>query len=525
MQLLFRLLWRTVPCLAAVGFVANVAAQDVPGKSPPYSEAKQVYRDFLVKAKQAEQISDPLKRCLAYPDYPDNRWPKGLAAAYCHLVLDPAITLDEVRGYLDRHAVTQLDARFKSDLDRHFSKNDFSEIIHADLAIFDSSVTAGQLSLRWIEMAPKSPYALAARGEYFRYMASKARGAAWAADTPPENMQRMSEFAGKAIESFQQALALEPRLLEADAGIIDIASLDSRADALKSAFEHAMSVDPACKEIALRTMHSLEPRWGGSYALMSALAVKLSPFVQQRPLLALETAWPQMDAADMATMNENYDAGVALMRSVLVETANAYAFDNAGKWMDHTTSVDRWEQLVILLEASRFRAGTQEASLIRGRLLVNLAEEPHWAIASLKHAVSLDPEDTYAHYLLGAAYWNSGSPLLSEPDYLAAMKDTGLLRRDALYELTRAMLQAHQLPKARKYVDRLNKDYPRYAPGWMTRGSVLIAQGINGDPVTQAMRKFVATADPNDFEQIRERRRVEAMLKIIDHPPKPEHRP
>ena len=525
MQRLFRLLWRTVPCLAAVGFVANAAAQDVPGKSPPYSEAKQVYRDFLVKAKQAEQISDPLKRCLAYPDYPDNRWPKGLAAAYCHLSFDPAITLDEVRGYLDRHTIAQLDARFKSDLDRHFSKSDFSEIIHADLAIFDGSVTAGQLSLRWVEMAPKSPYALAARGEYFWAMASKARGTAWAADTPPENMQRMSEFSDKAIESFQQALAIEPRLVEADVGIIGVASLDSRGDALKAAFEHAMNLDPACKQIALQTMHSLEPRWGGSYAAMSALAVKLSPFISQRPLLALETVAPQMDAADMAARDDSYDAGVALLRSVLTESANARAFDTVGKWLDHTTSVDRWEQLVILLEASRFRAGTQEASLIRGRLLVNLAEEPHWAIASLKHAVSLDPEDTYAHYLLGAAYWNSGSPILSEPDYLAAMKDTGLLRRDALYELTRAMLQAHQLPKARKYVDRLNKEYPKYAPGWMTRGSVLIAQGINGDPVTQAMRKFVATADPNDFEQIRERRRVEAMLKIIDHPPKPEHRP
>jgi hypothetical protein len=511
---------RSVFCLFVVGCAASATAQSVPEKPLPYPETNADYRDFLVKAKRAEQIKDPLKRCLAYPDYPGNRWPKNLAAAYCRYALEPAISLDEVRGYLDRHALAALDARFKSDLDRHFSKSDFSEIIHFDLQSFDGSVTAGQLSLRWIELAPKSPYALAARGEYFRSMASKARGAAWAADTPPENMQRMSEFAGKAIDSFRQALVIEPRLLEADVGTVNVSSLDSRQDTLMGAFTHAMKVDPACKVMATAAMRSLEPRWGGSYAAMSALAVKISPYVERRPLLALSTVEPQMEAAHVASREDSYDAAVGLIRSVLLESANADAFNEAGVWMDHATTADRWEQLVILLEAARFKEGTKEGSLVRGRLLLNLAQEPKWAIASLRAAVRLDPEDAYAHYLLGAAYWNSGSPSLSEPDYLAAMRDVHV-RQDALLELTKAMLQARELAKARKYVDLLNKEYPALGPGWLTRGSVLIAQGVNGEPVTQALRKFVATADPNDLRQIRERRRIEGILKQIDHPSTP----
>ena len=161
------------------------------------------------------------------------------------------------------------------------------------------------------------------------------------------------------------------------------------------------------------------------------------------------------------------------------------------------------------------RANPDFAWAFGGRLLVNLAREPKWAIDSLKAAIAQDPEDAYAHYLLGAAYWNSGSPAQSESDYLAAMNGADT-RRDALHELTRAMLDAHKVTKARKYVDLLNKEYPKFAPGWMTRGSVLLGQGINGDEVTRALRKFAATADPNDFRQMQDLQRVRAMLKTID---------
>jgi hypothetical protein len=88
MESFYRLLQRSVLCLTVTGGMSAAMAQAMPGKPVPYRDAQEGYRSFIEKAKQAEAIKNPLKRCLAYPDYPGNRWPAGLAAAYCHFAFD-----------------------------------------------------------------------------------------------------------------------------------------------------------------------------------------------------------------------------------------------------------------------------------------------------------------------------------------------------------------------------------------------------------------------------------------------------
>jgi len=80
-----------------------------------------------------------------------------------------------VRDALDHHRLAALEARFKADLEHHFVKQPFSEIIHSDFVAFDAPQEAGRLSQRWLDPAPRSAFALTARGTYFRRMAWKAR--------------------------------------------------------------------------------------------------------------------------------------------------------------------------------------------------------------------------------------------------------------------------------------------------------------------------------------------------------------
>lgn len=490
-------------------------AATLPQAPPEYAQATPTTRAFLQAAKRAESIRDPLARCLAYPDYPDHAWPAGAAEAYCYFQWEPAVTLDIVRDHLTRGALAELDGRFKADLERHFSKDRFSEIIHRDFNRFDASQASGQVSQQWLALAPQSPYALTARASYFRAMAAKARGGAWAKDTPAENMQRMSEFAERAIDYYQQAIRIEPRLMAAYASLVDTTILSSDHALGEKIFERGMAVDPACKMLTGYRMEALTPRWGGSYPQMLALSARLAPFVQQRPLLALNTIWPQVDLADMTSSQDSYEAALPLIKPLLRQSPHEFVFEESARWMDHVPPVDRWEQLVELLEASRFGNGKVETSLLRGRLLMQQANEPGWAQASLKAAVHDDPDNAYAHYLLAAAYWNAGHPELSEPDYLLAMKDPAN-RRDALFELVQTRLATRENAKARNYIDQFNKEYPKDGPGWKLRSSVLLAQGIHGDEVTEALRKFVATADRSDLRQMMQVQSTEKLLRDWD---------
>lgn len=507
------------PCVGMLLLAAMVshgmAAATPPPAPPDYAQASPAVRTFLQAAKRAEAIQDPLARCLAYPDYPDQAWPAGMSEAYCYFQWEPAITLDIVRGYLARGALAELDARFKADLERHFSSDHFSEIIHRDFNRFDASQASGQVSQQWLALAPQSPYALAARAGYFRAMAAKARGGAWAKDTPAENMQRMSEFAERAIDYYQQAIRIEPRLMQAYAGLVDTTILSSDHEFGEKVFERGMAVDPACKMLTGYRMEALTPRWGGSYPQMLELSARIAPFVKRRPLLALNMVWPQFDLADMTSSQDSYEAALPLIKPLLRLSPHEFIFEKSARWMDHVPPVDRWEQLVELVEASRFGSGGAEISLLRGRLLMQLANEPAWAQASLKAAVRDDPDNAYAHYLLAAAYWNAGQPEQSEPDYLLAMKDPRN-RRDALFELIQATLASHQPAKARSYMDQFNKEYPKDGPGWWLRSNVLLAQGINGDEVTQALRKFVATADRSDPRQMPQVQSTEKILREVD---------
>lgn len=509
-----RVLALVLGSLALAGAVpANATA--VPAKPLAYADAPDAVRTFLQAAKRADALKDPLARCLAYPDYPGNAWPKGMAAAYCHYNLDPVVTRAMLREALDHHALPELEARFKADLDRHFVKNGFSEIIHRDFHAFDESQESGQLTQRWLEQAPHSPYALTARGMYFRHMAWKARGGKWARDTPAENMQRMSEFIDQAMALLQQAVAIEPRLMPAYVGMEDLARMDSRSDMLEHAFAAGMAVDPACSVLTGYRMSVLTPRWGGSYPQMVVFANQLKAFLPQRPLLALNTEWPLVDLADRASSEVSYEEGVKLLKPVVLRTAHTAVLEDVALWSDHAGTGDRWEQLMLLLEASRFLPGSQEAAHLRGRLLLLVANDPVWARPSLQQAVDMDPSDADAHYLLAASYWNAGDPAGSERDYVLAMDDA-TVRRDALYEVTKAMLQAKQPAKARRYVDRLNKEYPKDGPGWHLRASVLIAQGSAGEEVTAALRKFVATADRSDLTQAMDVRDIERELAKVD---------
>lgn len=496
----------------AVAFsMTGQAAAQTPANQVPYSTAPSEIRDFLIKAEAADKIDDPLARCHAFPDLPGNKWQEGLARAHCESSFGPRITIAKAREMFDRGELENLDALFAADLERHFSKENFSEVIHRDFDDFESNYEAGKFTKQWLEKAPESAYALAARATYYANMAWEARGGKYVSETARENLERMGEFASLAIEHYQRALKIEPRLLEAHAGLINIAMVDSRPDIEVKAFRDARRIDPACNEVYRHQLWALAPRWGGSYEEMAKVTKELEPYVAQRPLLANRIMSPLADRGDRLYGTDQEEEAIKVLLPILPYTTNHEAYENTAESMTVLNKQeDRWHELMYYLEAGRFETGKYHVNRKLGRLLLLHAKRPVWAMKYLKLAVKLGPDDAYSHYLLAASYLNSGNYKDAEMHYLISMK-TPKYRQDSLLELSSAYMRSKQVQKAFEQIQILNKEYPAFAEGWLYTGAIL--SDLNKPGADEAYRKFLKTADRSDPRMREQAEELERYLK------------
>jgi tetratricopeptide (TPR) repeat protein len=500
--------------LAATGVAMAAETPAAPAEVASDAGAPEAIRQFLARAEAADEIADPLQRCLAFPDLPGAQWPAGLARRHCELRYGPRLTLARMRELLDRGALAELDALFAADLERHVAQGEFSEAIHRDFDDMQADYDSGRFTQRWVEAAPKSPYALAMRGAYYQEMGGAARGGKWAKDTPAENMARMREFDVLAIDHYQRALELEPRLMPAWVGLINLSRRDSDEGLERRAIKAARKLDPGCVSVVRTQMFNLQPRWGGSWAQMLALAEELAPMVAERPLVALATVQPAIDVSDVLLRDKDHAKVIEVLKLAVLQSTDAEAHENLAQALQVTdAAATRWQALAHYLTAGRFAEGTAWTNRERGRLLLQAGRAP-WAQRYLARAVAQDPDDATGHFLYAASLFHGRRFAESEPEFVAAMKDAQYTRR-ALNDAARSMAAGDLLDKALGYSTRLVAEYPDHPDSWGVHAYVLGRRGARGhaqiQAVASALEKFMAltegTTDPRHLREREQARR------------------
>jgi len=463
----------------------------------PLAAAPAYVREFLVKARKADAIVDPLQRCLAFPDFPGNKWPTGLTQSYCHLIHGEMITLAVVADHIGRGAYAELEALYRRDLERHFSKDNFSEVIHRDFAPFDASDQINALTQKWIDNAPESPFANAARGEYLSAVAREVRGGGWARDTPKENMERMSDHIGMALHFYRKALRIEPRLLTVHTSLVNVAMYDSREGIGEEALARGEAIDPGCRYLSRTHLVALQPRWGGSLSAMREYADQLAPHVASRPLLALNLTMPALEQARILAQDKHYAEIVKVLEPAAKVAPYPDVFADLGTNL-HFSGGDDWESLVRLMVAYRFANDDFAASLARGRLLLTVARDPAWAVGSLRRASELKPERLGSIMLLGRAYSEVGHYDQAESHLTRALADPEL-HAEALYSLINLANVRGRLDEAGRHAALFIKTYPDYAAGWFMQGVVHMRMGAQGEAIT-AYKRFLGKVEKNTME-------------------------
>lgn len=372
-----------------------------PPRLPPapfYLEAQV----FLAKARVADRITDPLQRCLAFPDLPSNDWQRGLAEEYCHSIFDPYsshVDLDVVDQHLQRGDVKGLDAIFAADLSRHFAKINPSEDIHSDFSGILPTPRGDVLTQRWLELDPKSPYALTARASHLRKTAIEMRGEKFAADMPPESMQRMHDLMNESVKLYQKALGIEPRLIPADDGLIQIGYTDSRSDMGRAAFEAAKKLDPTCQGLLEVEMVARQERWGGSYRQMRELEDEIRPYVAPKPLLGLFLDSAETDRGETLCIAESYAEAETVLRKLLSRTPNVEPYRALACALGHQEKAADWYEIAALVEASRFDSTSADSNFQRAKVLWQ-SSQPALAASILHRAIASNPNDADLHRML-----------------------------------------------------------------------------------------------------------------------------
>ncbi len=495
-----------------------------------YAKFEAPWREHLLQAREAMKIEDPLQRCLAWPDLPGNQWPAGHAASHCRNHFDEQtnkLDLAWLETHLQRGELSAINAALDAQLARHFQPEpNFHEGIHYFYGKIEGDAQSDALTSRWLRAAPEDAYAVLARASYYKSAAWKARGAKYAANTPQSQMTTMSEYVERAVPLYRKAIALNPKLMPAYEGMLDVATIDSLDAVALEAVKGAEAQDPACPSVAMELMGSLRPRWGGSHEAMNAYAGKLKAHIPSRPLLALYLASPYSDMADIMGDVETAE-GEQAAYELGVKAVSLGGLDSALSQLGSDTNTlsgrekkqagASGESIAYLMQTVRF--GTADLWARRWLADMFMWRDPAIGLRLADSAIRDEPASHAMNYILAATLYNTRQFKAADHHYAYAAEDPRF-RLVALREVAEMWLTAREVSnemavaRGAPYLATLEREYPKEGRAAFLR--LILEERRNGRVQVESMRKALAGHDASDEWQAE---RAASLRKTLDAAP------
>ncbi len=136
----------------------------------------------------------------------------------------------------------------------------------------------------WVN-ATYSANAYTARGAFFTSQGFEARGTKYAKETTDKQFHKMKEFHKKAWKDFDKAIEINPKLVFAHKGLIEISRASSSFKDTDKVFEEAVAHLPHSYNIIHGYIAAVQPRWGGSFDLMYVTGLEAAKHADINPRL------------------------------------------------------------------------------------------------------------------------------------------------------------------------------------------------------------------------------------------------
>lgn len=480
---------RTVFAGIALGSAVLIAGQAHAEKPPAPLKPPQEFAQYIADVRKAESIENDEARCLAYPDLPGNQWLPGAAKGRCSILRAPVWSLDDIDRLLATpEGVAELERGFAALLDAHYKDQSQREQIFVSLNVFDGSARAGELSQRWLKLAPGSAFALTAAGIHLGTSGWDARGTALMRETAQEKVKRMGELFAQAVPLYVKALEIEPRLSVACYKLNGIGR-SSSSQLEEYARAHCMKVDPDSYFLALEWIMSAEPRWGGSEDKLRRAVAYAAARVDRNPLLG---ALLGEGVGDKLSYADDYGTVVEQLAAAarMGPGATVSSMTGGGYWNND----DPWPAVVFYSQAIRFRPDDAGYRYNRAAVLYRYLYDAAWARSDLLVAVKLEPDNAKFNVLLGQATEEVKGSAEARPYFKRAM--VGQYRQQAMQHFCETYMVPQIQKEALSCSRGLVEEFPRSADAWNVRAWSLIS--TNDAEALQAVERFRELADPNN---------------------------
>lgn len=475
---------------------------------------------FLTAAANAEAITDPLKRCLAYPDPPASHWNAAAVSAYCRYRTQPIITADEVRDLIEHGRAAELDRwlgdSLQAQLTRPEARGRLDRTFFADFN--DGSLDQRYLIDAWKRASPHSAFAYAASGFAYVQMAIAARGGDYASKTPQDNMESMQRLLTLADTDLQQARKLEPRITPIYTAMLQAGGYGLGERYAERALHDGLQQDPANFAIYGQYIWSAQPQWFGSLDALQRAVDQSLQHAQQNPMLWLKQSEVAGYLANIHGWRDD-PLHVENFPAVFDQAADAGPLSAAGR----TAAAHGQPAMaaIYLSEAVRFNPDDTAARL----QLARVAGEQNQPTLVMLHAGKLlaaHPDDPELLTLRGWASMQMGKIDDARADLVRALEknpDNGFAMSllGSLY-----VYSTHEWDKAWALSDRLIAEFPEHPEGWHLRASIQLHQPRAG--LDDTLHYFILHFgnDPSQRGVVREMRSMlQAEAQGGDDPLKP----
>lgn len=296
----------------------------------------------------------------------------------------------------------------------------------------------------WVAQRAKDPFGRLARGVYRVKLGWASRGGTWASQTSGAQFHDMAAWFKLAKGDLGQALQQMPRLVEAYCYLIEI-DMNEGGRKKRSLYEHALKVNPDSFVAREYFLHSLLPRWGGSYDAMNQVMTASRPSYGRMPELQVLEGKVDADIGDMLRRQGDANAQEAKAYFLRALSKGDFWFTNLQYGMllyDMDDDKGALEQFNKVIAA---RPGATQGWRDRARVYRMLMQTTE-AMADINRALEIEPRNSDLVATRGLIQLTAGKLELALEDYQAA---AALDPADASY--------AKKIAEIQQELDRRNR--------------------------------------------------------------------